>query len=96
MTSADEIPDPSKLVLRTRLNGVQMQHSGTDQLMFGVPEIVAYASRFTRLEPGDVIATGTPAGVGHRRSPQVFMKPGDVIEVEISGIGVLRNHIVDE
>jgi 2-keto-4-pentenoate hydratase/2-oxohepta-3-ene-1,7-dioic acid hydratase in catechol pathway len=96
MTSADEIPDPSKLVLSTRLNGEQMQHSGTDQLIFTVPQIVAYASKFTRLEPGDVIATGTPAGVGHRRTPQVFMRAGDVIEVEISGIGVLTNHIVDE
>jgi 2-keto-4-pentenoate hydratase/2-oxohepta-3-ene-1,7-dioic acid hydratase in catechol pathway len=96
LTSADEIPDPSKLVLSTRLNGVQMQHAGTDQLIFTVPQIVAYVSRFTRLEPGDVISTGTPAGVGHRRDPQVFMRPGDVIEVEISGIGVLSNHVVDE
>lgn len=96
MTTADEIPDPSKLLLTTRLNGEEVQRSGTDQLIFSIPRIIAYASQFTFLEPGDVIATGTPAGVGHRRNPQLFMRAGDVIEVEISGIGILENRVVDE
>lgn len=96
MVTADEIPDPSKLVLTTRLNGTQVQHSGTDRLIHSVPDIIAFASEFTELVPGDVIATGTPDGVGHRRSPQLWMKPGDVIEVEISGIGTLRNPVEDE
>jgi 2-keto-4-pentenoate hydratase/2-oxohepta-3-ene-1,7-dioic acid hydratase in catechol pathway len=73
-----------------------MQRSGTDLLIYSIPHIVAFCSDFTTLEPGDVIATGTPEGVGHRRTPQLFMKAGDVLEVEITGIGVLRTRIVDE
>jgi len=73
-----------------------MQHSATDLLIYSIPQIVAFCSDFTQLAPGDVIATGTPEGVGHRRTPPVWMKPGDVLEVEITGIGVLRNRIVDE
>lgn len=96
MVTTDEIPDPTKLQLTTRLNGQEMQKSGTDMLVYSIPTIISYISEFTFLEPGDVIATGTPAGVGHRRNPQVFMKPGDVIEIEISGIGTLRNQVVDE
>ena len=96
MVTADEIPDPSKLTLVTRLNGVEMQRSGTDALIFGVPALIAYCSTFTVLEAGDVIVTGTPSGVGLFREPPVFMKPGDVVEVEISGIGVLRNPVVAE
>ena len=96
MVTADEIPDPSKLTLTTRLNGQQMQHSGTDMLMHDVPALIAYCSTFTELSPGDVIATGTPEGIGARRNPPVWMKAGDVLEVEISGIGTLRSHIVDE
>ena len=96
MVTADEIPDPSKLTLTTRLNGVQMQHSGTDMLMHDVPALIAYCSAFTPLSPGDIIATGTPEGIGARRTPPVWMKAGDVLEVEISGIGTLRNRIVDE
>ncbi|HEY4265327.1 MAG TPA: fumarylacetoacetate hydrolase family protein [Micropepsaceae bacterium] len=96
MVTADEIPDPSKLTLTTRLNGQVMQHSGTDMLMHDVPALIAYCSAFTALSPGDIIATGTPEGIGARRNPPVWMKAGDVLEVEISGIGTLRNRIVDE
>jgi 2-keto-4-pentenoate hydratase/2-oxohepta-3-ene-1,7-dioic acid hydratase in catechol pathway len=96
MVTADEIPDPSKLTLTTRLNGQQMQHSGTDMMMHGVPELIAYCSAFTELSPGDVIATGTPEGIGARRNPPVWMKSGDVLEVEISQIGTLRCRVVDE
>jgi 2-keto-4-pentenoate hydratase/2-oxohepta-3-ene-1,7-dioic acid hydratase in catechol pathway len=95
MVTTDEIPDPTKLTLMTRLNGQEMQRSGTDLLIYSVPHIIAFCSDFTPLSPGDVIATGTPEGVGHRRSPQLWMKPGDVLEVEITGIGVLRNKVVD-
>jgi len=96
MVTADEIPDPSKLHLTTRLNGNVMQDSGTDMLMHGVPELIAFISRFTPLSPGDVISTGTPEGIGAKRDPQVWMKAGDVLEVEISGIGTLRGHVADE
>jgi len=96
LVTADEIPDPSKLTLTTRLNGQQVQHSDTDKLIYSIPQIVAFCSDFTTLSPGDVIATGTPEGVGHGRKPPLWMKPGDVLEVEITGIGVLRAHIVDE
>jgi 2-keto-4-pentenoate hydratase/2-oxohepta-3-ene-1,7-dioic acid hydratase in catechol pathway len=96
MVTTDEIPDPTKLTLTTRLNGQEMQRSGTDMLIYSVARIISYVSAFTPLAPGDLIATGTPAGVGHRRDPQVWMKPGDLLEVEITGIGTLRSRIVDE
>ena len=91
LVTTDEIPDPSTLTLTTRLNGEVMQHATTDLLIFTVPVLINYISRFTRLEPGDVIVSGTPGGVGFKRDPQVFMKPGDVVEVEISKIGILKN-----
>jgi 2-keto-4-pentenoate hydratase/2-oxohepta-3-ene-1,7-dioic acid hydratase in catechol pathway len=96
MVTADEIPDPSRLVLTTRLNGEVMQRSGLDMLINTVPVLISYLSEITGLEPGDVIATGTPAGVGHRRTPPLWMKPGDTLEVEISGVGTLVNPIMDE
>jgi 2-keto-4-pentenoate hydratase/2-oxohepta-3-ene-1,7-dioic acid hydratase in catechol pathway len=96
MVTADEIPDPSKLVLKTRLNGQEMQKSGTDMLIHDIPAIIAFCSKFTKLSPGDIIATGTPDGIGAKRNPPVWMKAGDVLEVEISSIGTLRNRIVDE
>src|SRR5215467_11282218 len=96
LVTTDEIPDPTRLTLTTRLNGKEMQRSGTDLLIYSIPQIIAFCSDFTTLAPGDVIATGTPEGVGHRRNPQIFMKPGDILEVEISGIGTLRTRIVDE
>ena len=96
IVTTDEIPDPARLTLTTRLNGTEMQKSGTDLLIYSVPQIIAFCSDFTSLSPGDVIATGTPEGVGHRRNPPLWMKPGDVLEVEISGIGTLRSRVVDE
>ena len=96
LVTADEIPDPSRLTLTTRLNGTQVQHATTDQLIYSIPQIIAFCSDFTALHPGDVIATGTPEGVGHSRKPPLWMKPGDVLDVEISRIGTLRAHIADE
>ena len=91
MVTKDEIPDPHVLAIKTRLNGAVMQSANTAQMIFRVPELIAYLSSFTTLSPGDIIATGTPSGVGFARSPPVFMKAGDVVEVEIEGIGVLKN-----
>jgi 2-keto-4-pentenoate hydratase/2-oxohepta-3-ene-1,7-dioic acid hydratase in catechol pathway len=96
IVTTDEIPDPTRLTLTTRLNGKEVQRSGTDLLIYSVPQIVAFCSDFTPLAAGDVIATGTPEGVGHRRTPPLWMKPGDVLEVEITGIGTLRSRVVDE
>jgi 2-keto-4-pentenoate hydratase/2-oxohepta-3-ene-1,7-dioic acid hydratase in catechol pathway len=96
IVTRDEIPDPTRLVLATRLNDTEMQRSGTDLLIYSIPQIIAFCSDFTPLSPGDVIATGTPDGVGHRRTPPLWMKAGDVLEVEITGIGTLRSRIVDE
>ena len=95
MVTSDEIPDPSTLILQTRLNGERMQYATTDQLIFTIPVLINYISTFTRLEPGDVIVSGTPGGVGFKRDPQVFMKHGDTVEVEISSIGVLSNPVID-
>ncbi len=91
IVTADELGDPHRLTLTTRLNGVEVQHSGTDVLIYSVMNIVSYLSRITELRRGDLIATGTPAGVGARRDPPLWMKAGDTVQVEISGIGVLRN-----
>src|SRR5215467_9791102 len=96
LVTTDEIPDPTRLTLVTRLNGQEMQRSGTDMLIYSIPQVIKFISDFTGLAAGDVIATGTPAGVGHRRTPPVWMKAGDVLEVEISGIGTLRNPVIDE
>jgi 2-keto-4-pentenoate hydratase/2-oxohepta-3-ene-1,7-dioic acid hydratase in catechol pathway len=96
IVTTDEIPDPARLTLTTRLNGQQVQHSGTDQMIYSIPKIISYVSEFTPLLPGDIIATGTPEGVGHGRTPPLWMKAGDVLEVEISSIGTLRTKIVDE
>lgn len=95
LVTADEIPDPTRLALYTRLNGNVMQETTTDHMIFDIPRLIAYISTWTELLPGDVIATGTPGGVGAARDPQVFMMPGDVVEVDISGVGVLRNPIVE-
>lgn len=96
LVTTDEIPDPGKLTLTTRLNGQQVQHSRTDQLIYSIPQIIAFCSDFTTLSAGDVIATGTPEGVGHGRKPPLWMKAGDTLEVEITGIGTLRVSIADE
>ena len=91
IATRDEIPDPHSLRIALRLNGETMQDSNTDQLIFGIPELVAFLSRSITLEPGDVIATGTPPGVGFARKPPVYVRDGDTMEVEIEGLGVLRN-----
>src|SRR5947199_1431853 len=96
IVTTDEITDPARLMLTTRLNGQEVQKSATDLLIYSVPQIIAFCSEFTPLVPGDVLATGTPEGVGHRRNPPLWMKPGAVLEVEISGIGTLRSRVVDE
>jgi len=93
IVTTDEIPDPHKLSIKLRLNGKTMQDSNTDQLIFGVPELIAFLSETITLEPGDVIATGTPPGVGFARKPPVFLKAGDSMEVEIEKIGVLGSKV---
>jgi 2-keto-4-pentenoate hydratase/2-oxohepta-3-ene-1,7-dioic acid hydratase in catechol pathway len=96
MVTADEIAPNRQLKLETRLNGKVEQSSHTGHMIFSIPKLISYASAIFTLTPGDVIATGTPAGVGWSRKPPLFMKPGDVCEVEVEGIGVLRNPIVDQ
>ena len=94
LVTADEITDPHKLRIRFRLNGETLQDSNTDQLIFGIPSLIAHLSEAFTLEPGDVIATGTPPGVGFARKPPVWLKEGDRMEVEIEGLGVLANPVV--
>lgn len=96
LVTADEFGDPSLRHMTTRLNGEVMQDTGLADMIFDVPALIEYCSAFTPLAAGDVIVTGTTGGVGAFREPPVWMKPGDVVEVEISGIGVLRNGIADE
>jgi 2-keto-4-pentenoate hydratase/2-oxohepta-3-ene-1,7-dioic acid hydratase in catechol pathway len=93
IAGVDEIPDPGNLAIEMRVNGVTKQHANTNQMIFNVPAIVASLSRGMTLEAGDVIATGTPDGVGFARTPPEFLKDGDEMEVEITGIGVLRNFV---
>ena len=94
IVTTDEIPDPHTLRISLELNGTVMQESNTDQLIFSVPQMIEFISASITLEPGDVIATGTPAGVGFARKPPVFLKPGDVMEVNIERIGGLGNPVV--
>ena len=96
MTTADEIPDPRELVLATRLNGVEVQHAPVSELIFDIPYLINYLSGVTELVPGDVIVTGTPEGVGFARTPPLWLKAGDEVEVEISRIGILRNRVEPE
>ena len=96
LVTADEIADYRSLRLETRVNGETVQSAGLDQLIFDIPTLIEYCSGFTPLSPGDVIATGTPGGVGFKREPQLFLKPGDTVEVEISGVGLLSNGVADE
>jgi 2-keto-4-pentenoate hydratase/2-oxohepta-3-ene-1,7-dioic acid hydratase in catechol pathway len=96
MVTADEIPDPENLKLELRINGKTEQSSSTRHLIFKIPAIISYCSTIFDLAPGDVLVTGTPAGVGWSRKPPQFLQPGDVVEVEIEKIGVLRNPVVDE
>lgn len=96
MVTADEIAPGQNMSLVTRLNGQELQRATTDMMIHSIPRQIAYISSFVPLAPGDVIVTGTPGGVGNKRTPQVFMKPGDVCEIEVDAIGVLRNGIRDE
>lgn len=96
MVTTDELAPDSTLTLVCRLNGQEMQRTTTDLMIFPIPELIAFISTFITLEPGDVIVTGTPGGVGLRRDPPIWMKDGDVVEVELEGVGVLRNPIVKE
>ena len=93
MVTADEIEPGRKLALETRLNGEVVQSSDTGNMIFPIPRLINYASTIFTLVPGDVIVTGTPAGVGWSKKPPRFMQPGDVVEVEVEGIGVLRNPV---
>lgn len=96
MVTADEIPFGTVMTLTTRLNGNVMQQATTEMLIHSIARQIAYASTVAPLEPGDVIVTGTPGGVGARRQPPVWMKDGDVVEIEVDRIGVLRNTVADE
>jgi 2-keto-4-pentenoate hydratase/2-oxohepta-3-ene-1,7-dioic acid hydratase in catechol pathway len=96
MVTADEIPDPARLAITTRVNGAVMQQGGCDQMIHSIPKMIAYLSGIMHLAPGDLIATGTPEGVGWHRDPQVFLKEGDLVEVEIGGIGTLANRVLAE
>ena len=96
LVTPEEVPDPHNLGIRLRLNDQTMQDSNTKQLIFGVDELIAYLSQVFTLEPGDLIFTGTPPGVGMARKPPVWLKPGDVVDVEIDHLGTLRNPVVAE
>lgn len=96
IVTRDELPDPSKLDIMTRINGHEVQHASIGEMIFDVPAIISYVSGFTRIEPGDVLATGTPDGVGFARKPPLWLSPADTVEVEVTGIGVLRNPVVAE
>lgn len=95
MVTADEIPPNTKMTLSCRLNGQEMQKATTEQMIFKIPKIIEYVSTWTTLLPGDVLVTGTPGGVGARRTPPVWMKPGDKVEIEIDKVGILENGIAD-
>ena len=96
LVTRGEIADGEELSLTTRLNGQVMQHATTAMLIFPIPRLIEYVSTFTTLAPGDVIVSGTPGGVGARRQPPVWMKEGDLVEIEVSKIGVLRNRVERE
>ena len=96
MVTADEIPPNTVLTLVTRLNGTEMQRATTEMMIFKIPRLINYISTFTELLPGDVIVTGTPGGVGSRRTPPVWMNPGDKVEIEVDKVGVLQNTIAED
>ena len=91
---ASNIPDPQTLLLTTRLNGQTVQHASTADMIFSVAHAISFLSSLMTLEPGDIIATGTPSGVGFKRTPPLFLQDGDIVEVEIEGIGQIRNPVV--
>jgi len=96
LVTTDEASEPDSFRLRTLLNGTVVQEESVGELCFNIPQLIEYCSTWTQLEPGDVIVTGTPGGVGAGRTPPLWMKAGDSVEVEISSIGMLRNSIADE
>jgi 2-keto-4-pentenoate hydratase/2-oxohepta-3-ene-1,7-dioic acid hydratase in catechol pathway len=93
IVTGDELGDPHHLAIRLRVNGKTLQDSRTDQLVFGVDVLISFLSQTITLEPGDLIATGTPPGVGFARKPPIFLQAGDEVEVEIEGLGILRNGV---
>jgi 2-keto-4-pentenoate hydratase/2-oxohepta-3-ene-1,7-dioic acid hydratase in catechol pathway len=93
LITKDEVPDPHNLRIRCRVNGVTLQDSNTGQLIFKIPALISFLSRNITLEPGDVVLTGTPPGVGFARKPPVFLKPGDTVEIEIEKVGLLQNPV---
>ncbi len=94
LVTADEVPDPHSLDITLRLNGCVRQHSNTSRLFFKPPALIAFLSQTLTLEPGDVISTGTPAGVGYFAKPPCFLRAGDVVEIEVAGVGTLRNTVI--
>ncbi len=96
IVTPDQAPQPGQLEVFTRLNGEQMQHGRLSQLVFDIPALIAYASTFMALRPGDVIATGTPSGIGARRKPPRWLRGGDEIAVEVPGVGLLTNRVIEE
>lgn len=96
IATKDEIADPHNLRIQFRLNGETLQDSNTNQLIFKIPELIEFLSKSMTLEPGDIIPTGTPPGVGFARKPPIFLKSGDVCEVEVEGLGILRNTVVND
>jgi 2-keto-4-pentenoate hydratase/2-oxohepta-3-ene-1,7-dioic acid hydratase in catechol pathway len=96
IVTADEIPDPHSLDIQLEINGERLQNSNTRELIFKIPDLIAFLSSVFTLEPGDIVSTGTPAGVGVARKPQRFLRPGDDVVVKIPAIGELRNPVVAE
>ena len=94
LTTRDEVPDPQVLAICSRVNGITMQDSSTSKLIFNVPYLIEFISSAITLEPGDIIATGTPEGVGAFRKPPIFLKEGDVLEIEMERLGILRNPVI--
>jgi 2-keto-4-pentenoate hydratase/2-oxohepta-3-ene-1,7-dioic acid hydratase in catechol pathway len=94
LTTRDDVPNPQSLTIRARVNGTVLQDSNTSKMIFGVRELVEFISASITLEPGDIIATGTPDGVGVFRKPQIFLKPGDTVEIEIEKLGILCNPVI--
>jgi len=96
LVTADEVPDVDELELVTHVNGEEMQRAKTGEMIFDIPTIVEHISEFIDLEVGDVIAMGTPAGVGFRRTPPRYLRPGDTVRVSITGLGTLENPVVEQ
>ena len=94
LVTTDEVPDPALLQMEVRVNGIVRQAIGLDRFIFDIPWLISYLSTFTPLNPGDVIVTGTPSGFGATRRPPEFLVPGDVVEVEVTGLGLLRNPVM--